>query len=90
MVATPISAMAFDDDGKVLYTASNDSLKVWNMAKKGLLIESVESPWKGVQDIRWTPNGLLGVAAGTHYLSVWVFDEKQRINNNNSRKLEKR
>ena len=34
MVTTPITAITFDDDGKVLYTAANDSLKIWNMAKK--------------------------------------------------------
>jgi hypothetical protein len=26
----------------------------------------------------WTESGLLGVAAGTHYLSIWAFDEKQK------------
>ncbi len=57
-----------------MYTAANDTLKLWNMAKGGVLIETVESPWKGVQDISWTVNGLLGVAADTKYLSVWAFD----------------
>lgn len=74
MVSTAITAMTFDDDGKILYTASHDTLKMWNMAKGGLLIEAVESPWKGVLDICWTNNGLLGVAAGTNYLSIWMFD----------------
>jgi WD40 repeat protein len=38
MVATPITAIAFDDKGNFLYTAANDTLKIWNMAKNGLLI----------------------------------------------------
>jgi WD40 repeat protein len=41
MVAMPITAIAFDDEGKVLYTAANDTLKIWNMAKGGLLIETI-------------------------------------------------
>lgn len=27
----------------------------------------------------WTPNGLLGVAAGLSTLSIWAFDERQKI-----------
>lgn len=80
MVSMPITAITFDDEGKYLYTAGNDTLKIWNMAKGGLLIETIDSPWKGVQDICWnSAGGLLGVAAGTHYLSTWVFDEKQKV-----------
>jgi hypothetical protein len=41
MVATAITAITFDDAGKILYTAANDTLKMWNMAKGGLLIEAV-------------------------------------------------
>ena len=78
-MATAVTAIAFNDEGKMLYTAANDTLKIWNMAKGGFLLETVESPWKGVQDICWTSNGLLGVAAGVNYLSVWAFDEKQKL-----------
>lgn len=38
MVATPVTAIAFDDEGKFLYTAANDTLKIWSMGKSGLLI----------------------------------------------------
>ena len=79
MVAMPVTSIAFDDEGKVLYTAANDTLKIWNMAKGGLLIETIESPWKGVQEICWTPDGVLGVAAGTHHLSFWAFDFNQKL-----------
>ena len=27
----------------------------------------------------WTPDGLLGVAAESKYLTVWAFDEKQKL-----------
>lgn len=49
MLATSITAFAYNSNGKLLYTAANDSLKVWNMYKKGMLVESVETNWKGVQ-----------------------------------------
>ena len=38
MIAVPVTAVAFDDKGSMLYTAANDTLKAWNMAKGGLLI----------------------------------------------------
>lgn len=79
MVAMPITSIVFDDEGKVLYTAANDTLKIWNMAKGGLLIETIESPWKGVQEICWTPDGVLGVAASTHHISFWAFDFSQKL-----------
>ena len=41
MMAVPVTSVAFDEEGKVLYTAANDTLKVWNMAKGGLLIETI-------------------------------------------------
>lgn len=41
MMAVPVTAIAFDENGKFLYTAANDTFKVWNMAKGGLLIETI-------------------------------------------------
>lgn len=79
MIAVPVTAIAFDEKGSVMYTAANDTLKVWNMAKGGLLVETIESPWKGVQEICWTEDGVLGVAASQHYLSFWAFDFNQKL-----------
>jgi hypothetical protein len=41
LVATAVSAIDFSPDGDTLYTASNDTLKSWNMLKSGLLIENI-------------------------------------------------
>jgi hypothetical protein len=49
MIATPITGIGFSQDGKILYTAANDVLKSWNMNKNGLLVETFEANWKGVQ-----------------------------------------
>jgi len=35
MVAMPITAITFNDSGELLYTAGNDTLKIWNMNIKG-------------------------------------------------------
>ena len=58
----------------MLYTAANDTLKIWNMAKGGL-----NHHGKVSKIFCWTSNGLLGVASGVNYLSVWEFDEKQKV-----------
>ena len=50
----PITAIDFSPDGKQLCTAGNDILKIWNMNKNGVLLETIESAWRGVQDIMWT------------------------------------
>jgi hypothetical protein len=50
MVATPVTAIGFDDeDGKKLFTAANDVLKCWNMNKNAMLMETFDTNWKGVQ-----------------------------------------
>lgn len=38
---TPITAIEFSEDGRIFYTAANDSLKLWNMGKRGLLLDSI-------------------------------------------------
>ena len=75
----PITAIDFSPDGKHLCTAGNDILKIWNMNKNGALVESIESGWKGVQDIIWTEKGLLGLASNSSTLSVWYCDIDKKI-----------
>eukprot|EP00919_Chromeraceae_sp_WS-2016_P081804 GHVR01193213.1.p1 GENE.GHVR01193213.1~~GHVR01193213.1.p1 ORF type:complete len:160 (-),score=13.93 GHVR01193213.1:2568-3047(-) len=82
MVSTPITAIDFSDDGKLLYAASNDMLKVWNMRKNGQLVETIEANWKGVQDIIYIKGALAGVASNGGFLSVWVCDLEKRIKAN--------
>ena len=41
MVTSPVTAIEFSDDGKVLFTASNDTLKAWKMGKNGLLLDTI-------------------------------------------------
>ena len=81
LVSTPITSIAYNEDGKVLYTASNDSLKSWNMYKGGLLLESIETSWKGVQDMAVIQDALMGIAFSSGHLSLWIWDAKQKIKN---------
>ncbi len=67
----PITAIDFSSDGAFLCTAGNDILKIWNMTKNGLLLESIDSAWKGVQDILWVDKGIKGLASHAGTLSVW-------------------
>jgi WD40 repeat protein len=81
MVATPVTAISFSDDGKVLYTAANDVLKSWNMYKNGLLLETFDASWKGVQDIAMVKGALMGIASSAGSLSLWVCDVQRKIKN---------
>jgi WD40 repeat protein len=76
MGANPITALEFSEDGRILYTAANDSLKMWNMGKHGLLLDTVESPWKGVQDLCLIDMTLTGIAWSAAGLSVWAYTSR--------------
>lgn len=84
LISTPVTAIDFAEEGKWLYTAANDVLKVWNMAKNGLLLESIEASSKGIQDIKVAKNGLIGVAFSAGVLSLWVCNLSQKIKNNSA------
>ena len=81
LVSMPITSITFSDDGRILYTAANDLLKSWNMYKGGILVEQVETNWKGVQDIAMIQEALMGIAFTAGHLSLWVWDVKQKIKN---------
>ena len=64
----------------MLYTAGNNFLKVWGMGRGGVLVESVEAEWRGVQDLCAMGSGLVGVAFRGGALSLWscsVSEEKE-------------
>lgn len=67
----PITAVDFNVEGTRLCTAGNDILKIWNMNMNGILTETIESAWKGVQDISWGDKGIKGIASHGGYLSTW-------------------
>ena len=82
LVSTPITSIAFSEDGKILYTAANDLLKCWNMYKGGILLDQVETSWKGVQDMAIIQDNLMGVGFSGGNLNLWLWDVKQKIKNN--------
>ena len=41
------------------------------MDKNGLLVETIDSAWKGVQDLLWCDKGIKGLASYGGSLSVW-------------------
>ena len=67
----PITAIDFNPDGSKLCTAGNDILKIWNMNKNGVLTETFDSAWKGVQDVLWCDKGIKGIASHGTSLATW-------------------
>jgi hypothetical protein len=70
-VSMPLTAIDFNHDGSQVCSAGNDILKIWNMSKNGLLMESIDSAWKGVQDVLWCRKDIKGLSAYGGYLLVW-------------------
>jgi WD40 repeat protein len=77
-------------NGTDLFTASNDSLKLWNI-EKALLKDSIESSWKGVMDISvyGKENALLGLCVNGPTFTLWSTDLKTvNFDENTSREPE--
>lgn len=66
-----MTAIDFNPDGTLLCTGGNDTLKIWDMDKNGLLVDTIDTAWKGVQDILWSDKGIKGIASSGGYLSTW-------------------
>jgi len=41
----------FEPNGKYIFSAAHESLKIWDLEKDGMLLDNVESTWRGVQDM---------------------------------------
>ena len=51
------------------------------MYKGGVLLDQIETSWKGVQDMAMIQDALMGVAYSSGHLSLWIWDAKQKIKN---------
>jgi len=76
--ATAIQNINFDSDGKYLFSAAQDTLKVWNVEVDNLtLLDNVESSWRGVQDLsvqvspKTEEENLLGAAITNTAFGLW-------------------
>lgn len=74
--ATPIEAISFDSEGKYLFTASNESLKVWKTDSGCRLLNSVPTKWRGVKEIKVSPDNqsVLTLSAGPKSFTCWWTD----------------
>lgn len=43
-----------------------------------MLVDNVDSSWKGVQDLCLIDNTLVGIAFNNGYLSFWAFETNNR------------
>ena len=51
------------------------------MYKGGILLEHIETSWKGIQDLAMIQDALMGVGFASGHLSLWIWDAKQKIKN---------
>ena len=51
------------------------------MYKNGLLLETFDAGWKGVQDIAMVKGALMGIGCGGGVVSLWVCDVQKKIKN---------
>eukprot|EP01017_Pseudomicrothorax_dubius_P012627 TRINITY_DN1530_c0_g1_i2.p1 TRINITY_DN1530_c0_g1~~TRINITY_DN1530_c0_g1_i2.p1 ORF type:complete len:661 (+),score=111.07 TRINITY_DN1530_c0_g1_i2:114-2096(+) len=73
--ATPIQQICFDKEGKVIFSAAHESLKVWNIEKNdAILVDNVESAWRGIVDLALSDKNeaLLGIAITQVYFGLWA------------------
>lgn len=52
MESTAIEAVCFDNEGKFIFSASTDSLKIWHADKKCKNMGSVPVKWRNVKDLK--------------------------------------
>jgi katanin p80 WD40 repeat-containing subunit B1 len=74
--STPIQAISFEpQEGSILFSASHESLKLWNI-EQGSLIDNIESSWRGVQDmgVCVRDSTLIGVSVQGNSFSAWATD----------------
>jgi hypothetical protein len=71
--STAVEALAFDTEGKFLFTACQDSLKVWRADMDCKPVNSFAMKWKGVKDMKISPDNqsVLGVATGPKGFALW-------------------
>ncbi|CAD8067805.1 unnamed protein product [Paramecium sonneborni] len=99
--STPIQNILINENGKLLFSATHESLKVWDLDHDCQLLDNVESMWKGVQDmiIIQDQEQLFGLASNPqtgftlHNVSLKsicldnkINEQKQTANNNSKQR----
>lgn len=74
--ANVIEKIEFDPEGKFVFTASQHSLKAWEVDKQGRLRNKYDVKWKGVLDLKVSENEkkIMGLSATPNEFKVWVAD----------------
>ncbi|KAL4445218.1 hypothetical protein ABPG74_022031 [Tetrahymena malaccensis] len=72
--ATYIQKILFNSDGDVLFSAAHESLKVWNLDKDGLLLDNVESQWRGIMDLQISEkdDSIIGITSYQQTFALWA------------------
>jgi len=72
---TPIQQICFDPNGDYVFSAANESLKVWEI-ETPKLVDNIESTWRGVEDIQINEKDqvLVGLCNNSPSFSMWATD----------------
>ena len=72
--SSPIESIQFDAEGQFLFSASQDSLKVWNIEDKCKLAGSFEAKWRGIKDLKMNQKNtqLYGLTVMGSEFSMWM------------------
>lgn len=78
--SSAIECITFDDEGLFLFTAGQDSLKVWSVDGSTKLVASFDAKWKGVKDLKMGSSNtqLYGISANANEFSLWVNEWNSR------------
>jgi hypothetical protein len=69
-----VESLEFDTEGKYIFTASQNSLKVWDVEKEGRLWNKYDIKWKGILDLKVNEKEkkVYGLCATPNDFKVWV------------------
>lgn len=73
MDRTPIDCLKWSDDGKYIYSAAKESVKVWDL-ENSILYDNIISKFPGVLDmaVSKTNQVLLGVTSTSNHYGLWA------------------
>jgi katanin p80 WD40 repeat-containing subunit B1 len=70
---TPIDCIKWNDDGRFIYSAAKETVKVWDL-EQAILNDNIVSKYPGVLDmaISKTNQVLLGITSSSNHFGLWA------------------
>jgi WD40 repeat protein len=75
---TPIQAIAYSSLGTELYTASKDTLRLWDLDPELSMRATVETGWEKIDDMKISNNyQLVAASCLSNFVSIWSIDVQE-------------